>query len=461
MATTTARVAGGWVRDKLLNRQSHDIDIVLDTHSGVEFLTLFKEKATLLDFSSIGVIKMNPEKSKHLETAAVLIDGVHVDFMQFRSEIYNDTRIPIVKEGTIEQDVLRRDLTVNALYYNINNDTIEDITGQGIEDLNNKVIRTPLDPRITFLDDPLRVLRVVRFMVQLKFTIRDDIMEAIKCEDVRDALRNKLSNERVGIEVLKIIEAENGYEGMLWIIENNLVREVFKPNGYENIETKEFGELSRDMKPGVLHQENKSPEFKPEDSFNQYVKCDVENVRNFVDRFRKCKYTLDRSIFNLYTILHIFMDRRCGNSFVNVEILRVNLKWTRAFANRISRIEENVNILKRKKLRCDDIELIMLIRRMGSDWLNSFYLFYFVYQADSIPDVCDYIFLKGYECADSTKPLLRGDVIWQRLNCGKSEIQKWIEISVGYQISEEFTDSEALIAVLIKLKANEDQNKGK
>ena len=111
-----------------------------------------------------GVIKANNEKSKNLETAVIKIEEQFIDLVNLRSEVYtDDSRIPAVKIGTPEEDALRRDLTLNSLFYNINTRQIEDFTNSGLDDLTNKIARTPLQPLQTFTDDPLRILRVIRF----------------------------------------------------------------------------------------------------------------------------------------------------------------------------------------------------------------------------------------------------------------------------------------------------------
>jgi len=99
-----------------------------------------------------------------LETAVIKVQGVSIDLVNLRSEEYGtDSRVPVISIGTPEQDALRRDLTLNALFFNINTGMIEDFTGKGINDLKNQICRTPLEPLKTFLDDPLRLLRVIRF----------------------------------------------------------------------------------------------------------------------------------------------------------------------------------------------------------------------------------------------------------------------------------------------------------
>lgn len=187
---TVLRVAGGWVRDKLMGKNSNDIDIAIDDMFGEELAELARQKQLKEDIAAgkvdekkakkgYGVIKSNSDKSKHLETAVMKVHGEFIDLVNLRSEEYGeDSRVPTIKIGTPEQDALRRDLTFNSLFYNINTGQIEDLTGKGLEDLKNGVIRTPLEPVKTFIDDPLRVLRTVRFSMRFGFKISQEIIDA-------------------------------------------------------------------------------------------------------------------------------------------------------------------------------------------------------------------------------------------------------------------------------------------
>lgn len=112
------------------------------------------------------------EQSKHLEVATVTIDGLMVDLVHLRSEEYsNDSRIPSTTFATPEEDASRRDMTINALFYNLHTRSVEDFTGRGLADLEAGVVRTPLEPLQTFMDDPLRVLRAVRFACEFNYTL--------------------------------------------------------------------------------------------------------------------------------------------------------------------------------------------------------------------------------------------------------------------------------------------------
>eukprot|EP00004_Rigifila_ramosa_P019249 TRINITY_DN4863_c0_g1_i2.p1 TRINITY_DN4863_c0_g1~~TRINITY_DN4863_c0_g1_i2.p1 ORF type:complete len:493 (+),score=84.21 TRINITY_DN4863_c0_g1_i2:171-1481(+) len=156
---------------------------------------------------TIGVIQMNPEQSKHLETATVRIHNTMVDFVNLRSETYAEhSRIPSMSMGTPLQDAERRDLTINALFYNINTGSVEDWTGKGLADLEAGRVRTPLAPKETFLDDPLRVLRTIRFAGRFNFEVDPEILAAAHTQAVRSALATKVSRERVGVEIWKMLE---------------------------------------------------------------------------------------------------------------------------------------------------------------------------------------------------------------------------------------------------------------
>ncbi|PIA45246.1 hypothetical protein AQUCO_01700642v1 [Aquilegia coerulea] len=168
---TQLRVAGGWVRDKLLGKECYDIDIALDNMLGREFCEKVNEYLSNIgeEKQGIGVIQCNPDQSKHLETARMRLYDIWIDFVNLRSEDYSDnSRIPTMKFGTAEEDAYRRDLTINSLFYNINTNSVEDFTKRGLAHLRSGKIVTPLPPKETFLDDPLRVLRAIRFGFVLK-----------------------------------------------------------------------------------------------------------------------------------------------------------------------------------------------------------------------------------------------------------------------------------------------------
>lgn len=217
------RVAGGWVRDKILGLHSHDVDIAVDKMSGVEFCEVVLQYLEYLEETNqsvedlhhkMSVINANPEQSKHLETATMKVLGIDVDFVNLRAEeLYlPNSRIPhsTTKFGTPLEDALRRDLTINALFYNLRTREVEDYTNRGLEDLLvKKLVETPLDPLATFHDDPLRVLRAVKFAVRFDFDIALDLRNAALSPDVHQSLLLKVSRERVGKELSAMLIGKN------------------------------------------------------------------------------------------------------------------------------------------------------------------------------------------------------------------------------------------------------------
>ncbi|KAG1841321.1 hypothetical protein DFJ58DRAFT_732495 [Suillus subalutaceus] len=233
--TTACRINGGWVRDKvnpdlchssgkllyyfiyvlqLLGMDSNDIDICLADMMGVTFaegFVAFLSEQKHLHVHRIAKIESNPNQSKHLETARTTLLGMDLDFVNLRSEEYaEDSRIPTeVKFGTPLEDALRRDLTINTLFYNVHTRSVEDFTEKGLEDLQNGIIRTPLPPRETFLDDPLRVIRCIRFASRFGFEIESDLQQAAQLEIIQDSLAQKISRERVGEELDKMMKGQD------------------------------------------------------------------------------------------------------------------------------------------------------------------------------------------------------------------------------------------------------------
>ncbi|KAJ1675754.1 CCA tRNA nucleotidyltransferase, mitochondrial [Spiromyces aspiralis] len=226
----TLRIAGGWVRDKLLGKECHDLDIAVNHMTGYQLATHVNDflKAQGLDTRSIAKIQLNPERSKHLETATTVIFGLSIDFVNLRSETYNaNSRIPIVEFGTPYEDALRRDTTINALFYNIHSRKVEDFTGKGLEDLRRGLIRTPMAPYETFRDDPLRVLRVIRFASRFNFAIVKEVINAIKRPEIKADLAAKISRERVGVEVDKMLCGPNPLLSIQLIHDYGLFCDIF------------------------------------------------------------------------------------------------------------------------------------------------------------------------------------------------------------------------------------------
>ncbi|KAF9040369.1 hypothetical protein BDZ89DRAFT_1060461 [Hymenopellis radicata] len=228
---TSCRIAGGWVRDKLLGSQCNDIDIALEDIMGYPFAEHLAEFAASRGIAtgSISKIEQNPDQSKHLETATFKILGLELDLVNLRSEEYADSsRIPTeVTFGTPLQDALRRDTTINALFYNVHSRSVEDCTEKGLDDLRQGTIRTPLSPQETFLDDPLRALRCIRFASRYGFEMVPELQASLKQPDIQEALVSKVSRERVGDEISKMMKGRSPLQSLATIIDAQLYDTIF------------------------------------------------------------------------------------------------------------------------------------------------------------------------------------------------------------------------------------------
>lgn len=218
---TPAYVVGGFVRDFLLNIENDDIDIVVEG-SGIAFATHFANKVggKLSYFENYG-------------TAMVRWCDMEIEFVGARKEMYErGSRNPIVEEGTLYDDISRRDFTINAMAISLNDGSYGDLIDffDGVSDLNNKVIRTPLNPDITFSDDPLRMFRAVRFASKLDgFKIADDIKESIKNNAYRSAI---LTRERITMEIEKMLSYVNPTDGLILLNDLGLWNYAFPNNPY-------------------------------------------------------------------------------------------------------------------------------------------------------------------------------------------------------------------------------------
>ena len=208
---------GGYVRDLFLNRQSKDIDFVT-VGSGIDVAEALANKmgrgAHLCVFQNFG-------------TAQVKYKSTEIEFVGARRESYRrDSRKPIVEDGTLDDDISRRDFTINAMALCVNNDRFGELIDKfgGVEDLQQKIIRTPLDPDITFSDDPLRMMRAVRFATQLNFTIFPETFDAI----TRNAHRiSIISKERINDELMKIMSSPKPSIGWKLLQQCGLLKLIF------------------------------------------------------------------------------------------------------------------------------------------------------------------------------------------------------------------------------------------
>jgi len=212
-----AYIIGGYVRDKILNRPSKDIDIVCIGDG----ILLAKEVSKLLG------VKRDISIFKRFGTAMVKYQNFELEFVGARKESYSqDSRKPHVKPGSFQDDLNRRDFTINALAIDLQHSDSYDIidTFGGLEHLDQKLIKTPLDPNITFSDDPLRMMRAIRFATQLDFHIEKSTFNAI----VENKNRIKIvSPERISDELQKIIASQKPSIGFKLLFDSGLLQIIF------------------------------------------------------------------------------------------------------------------------------------------------------------------------------------------------------------------------------------------
>ncbi len=216
------RVAGGWVRDKLLGKNSKDVDFCLTNMTGVQFC-----EATGLPMDAI--IKAKPDKSKQLEPVKTMIDGQEVDFVNCRTEKYAPgSRIPIQAIGTPQEDAERRDFTINSIFFNIETEQVEDYVGGKADLLENKVLKANRSPMITFMEDPLRVLRACRFKSRFPFlSVDGEIIEAMKNPQIQEAYKKAVSMERAGPEIMGMMGGDDPTDAVRMLFETGFYKVAF------------------------------------------------------------------------------------------------------------------------------------------------------------------------------------------------------------------------------------------
>ncbi len=246
-------VIGGYVRDIFLKRPSKDIDVVV-VGSGIKVAKALVRK--------IGAPETSLAVYKTFGTAQVKWGDIEVEFVGARRESYqHDSRKPIVEDGTLEDDQNRRDFTINALAICMNKDRFGELVDpfNGLEDMRNMIIRTPLDPDITFSDDPLRMMRAVRFAAQLRFEIYPSTFESIRQNRERI---NIISAERIADELNKIMLSPKPSEGLYLMDACGLLELIFP----------ELSALKGvDVKRGVGHKDNFHHTLQVLDNLSQHT----------------------------------------------------------------------------------------------------------------------------------------------------------------------------------------------
>jgi putative nucleotidyltransferase with HDIG domain len=214
-----AYVIGGYLRDLIIGTEDQDIDIMV-TGDGIKFAKeVAKEFGTVPD-----------AVYKNFETALLKIDELKIEFASARKESYERTsRKPIVEPATLIEDLSRRDFTMNAIAAGLNKNNFGELTDpyKGLEDIEEKIIKTPLDPLKTFEDDPLRIMRAIRFASKLNFKIEEDTFEAITVMKSRLKDEGVVSQERITNEFLQILMSDKPSVGLDLLFRSGVMEIIF------------------------------------------------------------------------------------------------------------------------------------------------------------------------------------------------------------------------------------------
>lgn len=219
-------VVGGFVRDFVMGNESKDVDfVVLLPNGGIRFAEFLCKHFNVYKEGS------NPVVYNRFDTAKFAIDGVELESVMTRRESYEKmNRKPTVEFGSLFDDAMRRDLTINALYLNINTFEIVDPTGHGLNDIKNKILRTTDTPERIFEDDPLRILRVIRFFAKFGFDIPFSLIKEMK----RSAKNLEwISKERINVELVKILQSNLAHKALKLCKITGIYDVVFGESGEE------------------------------------------------------------------------------------------------------------------------------------------------------------------------------------------------------------------------------------
>lgn len=213
-------VVGGLVRDFLMGKESNDIDLLIDgdINAGIDFSLWFTKNAKIYKKDS------NPLIYGTYGTSMFHFMGEKIECVAPRSEKYkDDSRNPIVESCTLEEECLRRDLTINSLFINLSNHTLYDFSGKGVNDIHDHIIRSTSEPDIIFSQDPLRMLRCIRFASRYGWNIDSDTLYGIKNNVERI---NIISQERITEEINKILISPNPAMGLSLLVDTGLIKNV-------------------------------------------------------------------------------------------------------------------------------------------------------------------------------------------------------------------------------------------
>ena len=459
LTSTICRVAGGWVRDKLLGKESDDIDIALNDMKGSVLANLINEEL-YPGKNKVGIIQQNAEKGKNLETATIKINKVWIDLVNLRCEDKD-------KIGTPLSDAERRDLSINSLFYNINEKKVEDFTNKGINDLEKGIIETPIKPEITFTDDPLRILRMLRFAIKYKFRIGNNInnyIEKNKEEIIHNFYKN-ISKERIEKELFKIFSMNNSAFAIGYLYSFNildiiiLIKDYDSNNNYDKV----FLKIANIYILGeYLLEKNKLEK--------------IFNIEINSDNFNKVDYSL--LLLTLY-----FRDIKCNNSTINQLILKNTyktgndyLKTNYLMCSNFSNLFNIISEEKHERLKIGKVLrkitykniIPSLFACIAFEYIEKVELNSVLYEInenilkkiiDKIKNFFAYILNEDMLHIDKMKPLYNGKEILNllKMKAGK-EVGVLLDYLVEQQIKDPKLDKDKAIQLLEKKKEEISSN---
>ena len=394
------RIAGGWVRDKILNIDNFDFDFAIDVMKGLHFSFLFfnyieYNNISKLTFgnnyhfinrsSKINFIRDDPNSNKFISSAKISKDflGYEMDFVNLRKEEYDSlSRKPKITFGTISDDAFRRDFTINSLFFNIQNNKVEDFTLKGLKDLlEYKIIDTSLDPFIIFNEDPLRLFRALRFSAKFDFRLSPQIKKILINIPIKilDSLTKKVKRERFFIEFDKIFDYKLKNKALFIIFESIELQNLLF--NLKNINEVELNKFYSNVKKNKLKENFKIYEI-------EYI-----NIYNDIS-----KIILDRKFLKNYETKFIIIDKLFGN----FSMKKIKKSLLIFYLNIILTIYENSNNFLKSK---DNIIKYILYENCSIpliyfDIINC--IFDILILINKINDNCSYdiILLNIFKCID-------------------------------------------------------------
>lgn len=395
----TLRLVGGWVRNKLINEDSNDYDITLDGCNINDFSTIFSK---YLDEKNISYEEIkNPKQSEHLGcTHFVINNDILLDFSCLRSETYNDSRIPQISIGNLYDDSVRRDFSINALYYNIYQRKVEDLHN-GIQDLKDLKLRTPKDVFVSFKEDPLRILRAIRFASRFNLQYDEKMEEASKSNI--DNFLKKVSSELIERELSKALCCTNFIRFLEDLNRFGLFKYIF---------------------------------------FNIRETFDMNN-EEAIERVRKCftRYNSENKLSVILTSIYypLFLDVRIVSKKVDVafKIIAHELRFTKDVAKDVNSLVIGMHFLRNinREIELTRSSVGIAIRNAGEKWEESVPLIL----EDEIYDwimmkLIPFIDKENLRRAYEVRPLLKGNELSSILNIKPDkDFESYIEEELKWQ----------------------------